>query len=130
LVAGPDGHSVKARDRWDLGAGARRHDEVAIADLPPTRDFSTSATEPPASATPPATHSPAEPAPKTTTSNLSVGQHHLQPRLSQQWEMISSNTPAQQKDDKHDDRDEHYRSDTDIHGLVPSFRRRMALADP
>jgi hypothetical protein len=37
------------------------------------RDASTSATEPPASAT----HSPAEPAPKTTTSNLSTRQNYL-----------------------------------------------------
>ena len=37
---------------------------------PPTRSRSTSAADPPASAIPPATHSPAEPAPSTTTSNV------------------------------------------------------------
>ena len=38
--------------------------------------------------------------------------------------MTSSNTSAQQKDDKHDDDNDHYRPDTDVHGLVPSPRAR------
>jgi hypothetical protein len=54
---------------------------------------------------------------------VTVGSKH------QPWEVTSSNTSAQQKDDKHDDHNDHYRPNTDVHGLVPLSRPRTALAD-
>jgi hypothetical protein len=55
---------------------------------------------------------------------VTVGSKH------QQWKMTSSNTPAQHQDDKHDDHNDHYRSKTDVHGLLPPLAPRTALADP
>lgn len=42
--------------------------------------------------------------------------------------MTSSHTSAQQKNDKHDNHNEYYRSNTYVHGLFPPSRQRMALA--
>jgi len=42
--------------------------------------------------------------------------------------MNSSNTSAQQKEDKHDNHNDHYRPNTDIHGLVPPLMPGTTLA--